>query len=474
MNVYSVALLFFGFCSLLTGLLVWFRRLDRTGNIFMVFSVTNAWWGIWFGAFLNERDSYDNALLLVRIADSLAVFIAPTWLHFCLIYTDCIEKHKRALIVSYGISIALIIFSFSKFFIPTVSPFMSWKFFTVAGPLFTVFMVTFFIFVVYGYGLLIQKIIILKTKERKDVLGFTLATAVGFFGGSFAFPACYGIDFPIQSYFLMPIYPVVMAYFLMRSSLFSEEDFAQAAHKDKLAALGILTASINHEIRGPLFMLRGAIETETDINRAKEKILPQIERVTDIVSRLVHFAKKGVDEAAKMEALDLREVLLDIRPLFQHQLNYQHIEYVQDIPADLPKVMADRRYLEEILFNLILNACQALRNISNPKIELSANVSRSTSHEPRATNLGRKRGSWSVDRGTSEIEISISDNGPGISPEQAKHIFKPFHTTKSEGTGLGLYITKQLVEKCSGKIEVKSEPDKGAQFIVQLKSAVQF
>ena len=297
-------------------------------------------------------------------------------------------------------------------------------------------------------------------------------TGLGFLGGSLTFPPVYGVALPQYGLWIMPLYPLFMAISIMKYGLLTEENLVLVAHKDKLAALGVLTASINHEIRSPLFMLRGTIETSTN-PETKAKLLCQIDRLTDIVSRVTHFAKKGVDEAAKIEALDLKEVLTDIRPLFQHQLNYQHIEYQQEIPADLPKVMADRRYLEEILFNLILNACQALKNTPDPKINLSAHAEKMSFPRPVVSIVEPRRESSRrslVSSLTPAITITIEDNGPGISSEQIKHIFKPFHTTKTEGTGLGLYITKQLVEKCGGKIEVKSEIGKGAKFTVRLNS----
>ena len=125
-------------------------------------------------------------------------------------------------------------------------------------------------------------------------------------------------------------------------------------------------------------------------------------------------------------------------------MDLEKIEFAQNIPTDLPPLKVDRRHLEEILFNLIVNACQALkavpRDTAKSKIEISA-----------AQQNGH-------------INIAISDNGPGIPSDRLKKIFEPFFTTKEEGTGLGLYIVKQLVEKNSGKIFVQSECGKGTVF----------
>ncbi len=162
--------------------------------------------------------------------------------------------------------------------------------------------------------------------------------------------------------------------------------------------------------------------------------------------------------------MDLKEVLTDIRPLFQHQINYQGIQYLQEIPANLPKILADKRYLEEILFNLILNACQALKSVSQPTIKLSA----ATLEHHRLKTKDNRLGSRASGLGPA-IVVTIADNGYGISSDQLKNIFKPFHTTKSEGTGLGLYITKQLIEKCNGKIEISSVPKKSTNFKIYFR-----
>ncbi len=250
--------------------------------------------------------------------------------------------------------------------------------------------------------------------------------------------------------FLLPIYPFGLAYFISAKGLFSLEDLAEMAHKNKLADLGVITASVNHEIRGPLFLLRGTLESEIRKNHVSKesfsKMIRQIDRIADMITKLSNFSKKGVLAEVKLERLQLSEVLANIRPLLQHQLSFQHIEYHQVLPENLPDLLADRGYLEEVLFNLILNACQALKDTAQPKIELVASATFSA--------LGRLAG----------VTIVINDNGPGISPAAKKNLFKPFCTTKQEGSGLGLYITKQIVEKCGGKIFFDTPPRGGASF----------
>lgn len=483
MNPYSFSVLAFGFCSFLIGLFVWFRLENKTGFYYFAFSGCAGLWGMTLGVVFIDGTMHSTALLLARLSNVAACWISPMWYLFTLSFLENritkIDKCVSAFLTAF--SAFILLNTFSEAFIPKVQSILTFKYYAYPGILFYLYTASFFGGVILGFFNLFKLLNISLAKDKEKIQSLIFSTGLGFVGGSLSFFPVYGIEFPQYGMWLLPIYPILMALSMMKFNLFSERNFALAAHKDKLAALGILTASINHEIRAPLFMMRGLAETQAKDNELSQKFLTQIDRINGIVSRLTHFAKKGVEEEAKIEQIDLKEVLADIRPLFQHQLNYQSIEYTQDIPADLPKVMADRRYLEEILFNLILNACQALKNTQKPQIKLSACVfegHRLQTKDNRLSNLsspssqGARNGFGlrSSVVSPSSITIVIEDNGPGIPPDQLKNIFKPFHTTKQEGTGLGLYITKQLVEKCDGKIEAKSQLGNGAQFVVRFHS----
>jgi len=469
MNPYAFSVLIFAIGSISMAIQILVRRKDSAGVIYFFLSLMYCAWGVGFALCISGNLSYDVSLVTIRIANAVAAYIPITWLYFCLVYTRRMSAtnwkyfllYLAPLIVSTGI--------FSNHLFSGLRPIVGFKYYPIAEFLCNIHISIYFVVTPIGFYQLSRSIQGLTGEERSRQIKFLMVSFLGYLGGGLSFFPAYGIAIPQYGLFLLPLYPFGKAYFMGSSGmLFDEERMAQAVHKDKLAALGILTASINHEIRSPLFVMRGAVEMGSDANQIREKVLPQIDRITGIVSRLTHFAKKGVEENAKIEAIDLKEVLADIRPLFQHQLSFQHIEYTQEIPNDLPKLFADRRYLEEILFNLILNACQALRETQNPKIVLTGSVLAERGLTPMVLSRSASRQSLSVS--PPSITIAIEDNGPGIAPDQLKTIFKPFHTTKQEGTGLGLYITKQLVEKCGGKIEVESELGNGAKFIVRLNS----
>jgi signal transduction histidine kinase len=162
------------------------------------------------------------------------------------------------------------------------------------------------------------------------------------------------------------------------------------------------------------------------------------------MKRFAMFAKEGARERPQLESVDLSTTLNDILPLIRHELEIDKITLFREFPEGLPAVYADRRNVEEIFFNLIVNACQAMRE-------------------------GGRLGICATQKNGS-VEIKIEDQGPGISRDDLSKVFEPFYTTKESGTGLGLYIVKQLVEKNKGKIWVESKVGSGTTFYVSFKA----
>jgi len=274
------------------------------------------------------------------------------------------------------------------------------------------------------------------------------------------------MPFPLQIFVLLPMFPIFTSIALIQHGLFNDEELAQAAHRDKLVSIGVLSASINHEIKNPLFIMKGLAESCLDrqkegvfsndkkalesANQAFVKTMEQADRAMDIIRRLSLFAKSGIESEIKFESISIAHVLEDILPLVRHELAINQIALNREIPNDLPKVLADRRYLEEIFFNLLVNAAQAIKA-----------AGKSGAIFIHAADHRQQTAACSLQSAVcSQVVISISDNGPGIPEEKLKDVFRPFYTTKEEGTGLGLYITKQLVEKIKGRIEVASPPAK--------------
>jgi two-component system NtrC family sensor kinase len=168
------------------------------------------------------------------------------------------------------------------------------------------------------------------------------------------------------------------------------------------------------------------------------------------------MAKRETDKVYEKQRVRVREVVARILPFVESELGLKKITILQNIPEEL-EVFADIQSLEEIFINLIVNACQAMPD--GGEIEISATM-------PSSPNLSRREGEEEIDK----VIITIRDTGPGLAQDQLKRIFEPFYTTKVSGTGLGLYVVKQLVEKNGGRIDIRSEVGIGTVFSIILES----
>jgi signal transduction histidine kinase len=240
---------------------------------------------------------------------------------------------------------------------------------------------------------------------------------------------------------------------------------AEAAQREKMAVIGTLAAGINHEICNPLGIARGQCEMFLLNHRdglykdvpEKElldkcvtiynKVIHEIDRATGITKRLSSFAKPS-SKFAMGEVVLVQEVD-EVLAILGHELRIENIEIMKRIPADLPKLLSDKKQIEEVLFNIIRNAAQAMTEKGSITV---------TGYEKN-------------DR----IFIEIQDTGCGIPPDKLGEIFNPFYTTKApgKGTGLGLFIVKQVVERNKGTIAVESEVGKGTKFTLSFEAARQ-
>ena len=444
-------------------------------------------WAIFITINLNNDISYNLGLFMGRLGNGFAVFIPVTWYHFAITYAGSSHPKRHLLKTLYTISILIACFSFSSWFIPEVKPMVDFKYYPQAGPIYWFFAGLFFTVVPLSFFELYKKMKISSGYEQQQLKGLFVASLIGYIGGSPTFLPSFGIPFPQYTLILIPFYPFMLAYFMIKQKLFDIEELAQAAHRDKLTAIGVLAASINHEVKNPLFIIKGL--AENCLERQKEGIFPsekkalesvndamkrsveQADRAMDIIKRLSLFAKAGIDSEIKFESIKIVQVIEDILPLVRYELAAHGIALSRDMPPDLPDVRADRRYLEEILFNLIVNACQAIKEVGKPG-EIVITASSKPSVIPAETGIqkldSRLKYSEMTQYEKGQVLITIQDNGPGIPAEKLKNVFHPFYTTKAEGTSLGLYITQQLVEKIHGRIDVQSAVGIGTTFTVHL------
>jgi two-component system NtrC family sensor kinase len=208
-----------------------------------------------------------------------------------------------------------------------------------------------------------------------------------------------------------------------------------------------MSARLAHEIRNPITGIANAIEvfSETVEDEQDKSILEEIKRqakrVNDAVTKLLKYSKS---QDLNAENNNMNEVIQSIVFFLKNQSGSERITYILDLDSKLPEVKFDREQTEIALMNISLNAIQAIFG--------KGSITYKTSFDDQANMLF----------------IEISDTGSGISEENINKIFKPFYTTKTEGTGLGMSIIKETIEKHNGKIKVKSKINEGTTFIITL------
>lgn len=388
-------------------------------------------------------------------------FIPAAFFHFCTHFTETFSKLKKFVWVFYAIAIPYSIGMLTPLMITGVDNVLFFKFWPVPGPLLLSHVVYFGIVVVSGVGLLIHRCILTSGAERQRALWVTAAHIVGFGGGSINWFLWFGIPIPPLTNFFVGIMFAMVGYAIVRHGLMDVDAIVEILRSSRASSLGLLASSMNHELRNPLFIAKGKIETQIDaIERglysspeeeafkSREvfaNALHQLSRAMDIMQKFSQFVRPQVLPAEK-ECVKVGEVIRDVKAMIFSEFEIRKIT-IDDSGVNGAIVHANRRQLEEVLFNLMVNACQAMEKDGG-------NLTIKARHSQRSVN------------------IEVSDTGPGIPKSNQPRIFDPFYSTKAKkGTGLGLYIAKQLVERNDGKIELKSEPGRGAVFSIQFKAA---
>jgi two-component system NtrC family sensor kinase len=244
-----------------------------------------------------------------------------------------------------------------------------------------------------------------------------------------------------------PIYLVTVRDIARRKEL--EQQLLQV---EKLSALGQLVSGVAHELNNPLTSIMGyaqlALETDQDpqTHGDLERILEEAERSARIVKNLLTFARQHRPEKRLAYVNQIIESVLNLQA---YQLRVDNVVVTTDLDENLPPILLDSYQIQQVLFNIITNAHQAMVN------------SHSAGHLHVASQLARNG---------EVVWIIIRDDGPGIPQPTINHIFDPFFTTKDvgEGTGLGLSICFGIIEEHGGNIRVESEADQGATFVLEL------
>ena len=223
-----------------------------------------------------------------------------------------------------------------------------------------------------------------------------------------------------------------------------QEAQAQLIRQEKLAVLGQMAGSVGHELRNPLGTISNAVyflrmvhaEADETTNEYLSIIENRVREVDKIVSDLLNLSRTRSAERKNAAVDGLVAEVLDRNPA------PESVAIVTDVPSDLPAVFVDPQQIGQVLTNLVTNAYQAM---------------------PEGGELGLK-----AHTSDDYVCLVVADTGPGIAPETMERVFEPLFTTKSKGIGLGLVVSKNLVELNGGQIEVESVEGKGAIFTLTL------
>jgi len=232
---------------------------------------------------------------------------------------------------------------------------------------------------------------------------------------------------------------------------------------ERLSALGEMAARIAHEVRNPLVSIGGAAQViaeempESSPVRAEALAIgSEVRRLDNILNNVLRFARPARAAAQPTDAVGaLHQVVERIRPKAAG-LSLR----IEAAPAAV-SALIDGDQLKQVLWNLLLNACEAARPGEGPQAIIECGVRR------RAPSR-----SGADDNEGPAVLITIADRGPGIPPALRRRIFDPFFSTKARGTGLGLAISKQIVEEAGGRIRLHSRPGGGTRVVIELREAM--
>jgi len=247
---------------------------------------------------------------------------------------------------------------------------------------------------------------------------------------------------------------------LRRSEAGLRKAQAELAHVTRVTTMGELAASIAHEVNQPIagVVLNGnaclrwlARVKEESVNlvearEAVERIIRDGARAGEVITRIRALFKKA--ETAK-EPLELNEVVREVIVLARSELDKRRVALRLELTPDLPRVLGDRVQLQQVLLNLILNGIEAMRTIEE---------------RPRELLIGTQI------IAEAEMLVTVRDSGVGLDPEGLEEAFTPFHTTKPGGLGMGLSISRSIVENHSGRLWATANDGHGATFQFTLSS----
>jgi PAS domain S-box-containing protein len=235
---------------------------------------------------------------------------------------------------------------------------------------------------------------------------------------------------------------------------------ADLAHENRVSMMGELAASLSHELKQPITAaitdattcLRWLTRDQPDLHEAREATMRTMKdgaRAAEIIDRLRSFYTKGAPP--ERESVDVNELVSEMLVLLRSEADRYSVCFRTDLAVGLPKVSADRVQLQQVLMNLMLNGIDAMKDVDGTR-ELAIKSQRAENQQ---------------------LQVSVSDTGVGLPPQQTDQIFKAFFTTKTHGSGMGLRISRAIVESHGGRLWASANVPRGAAFYFTLSADIQ-
>jgi PAS domain S-box-containing protein len=226
---------------------------------------------------------------------------------------------------------------------------------------------------------------------------------------------------------------------------------AELAHVARITTMGEMAASIAHEVNQPLSgvvingnaclrWMAGSPPNLDEVRDAVQRIIRDGKRASEVIARIRNLSKKSV---AEKEPLDLNETVAEVVAFAQSELRRTRVTLRTDLGPDLPTVMGDRVQLQQVVLNLVLNGIEAMGTVADRPRELVIETKREGEH----------------------VRVAVRDVGVGLDPESIHRLFDAFYTTKRGGMGMGLSISRSIVENHGGRLWAVPNEGPGATFL---------
>ena len=237
---------------------------------------------------------------------------------------------------------------------------------------------------------------------------------------------------------------------IRKSNIELKRTHEKLLQSQKLASIGILASGVAHEINNPLGGMFNCVQMLQQMGKDEEfrnryiKLLEDgLKRIENTVGKLLWMSRK---EEKKPDVVEIKQALKDVYRFIEYKIKSNNIIYNENVDNGI-SVVIDPHDLQQIMLNLMINAVQSMKNGGTLNVEAQMN--------------------------NSKVIVEVSDTGKGINQEDLNKVFDPFYTTKmpGEGTGLGLWVTYEIVKSYDGDISVESQEGEGSTFILKLKRA---